>query len=361
MVRVTALAPYPSPAPSTYFRLAQFVDPLATRGVALAVEPFVTPTEYEAMYSADRWRRAQLVRDGWRRRAQAIDARTLGQVVLIQRELAPLGGRALLTRLIERRRSLVFDFDDAVYLASPGSEPLLRWVRNPERDTADLCRAADAVWSGNDELARFARGHGCARMQVVPTVVDTHLYRARSGAGSEPPVVGWVGSHTSLPYFESLYPVLAALKKRIDFRLRVVCNQRPAPPPADLELEFEAWRPARRVTAVQAFDIGLYPVADDPWARGKCGLKAIEYGACAVPVVCPPVGVLSKVVTDEVTGLHVREEVDWSRHLERLLRKPESRRRMGQAGRRRVEEHYSVAAVVERMAADLKALAGEGS
>jgi len=361
MVRVSAFAPYPSPAPSTYFRLEQFVGPLAARGVELEILPFVGPDRYETLYSIDRWQRARVLRDGWRRRAGTIERGALAPIVLVQRELAPLGAHALLARLIEANRALVFDFDDAVYLPSPGGERLLRWVKHPERDTAALCRAADAVWSGNTELDRFAQRQGSSATKVVPTVVDTDLYRPREGTPAGLPVIGWVGSHTSLPYLESLYPALSALKRRVGFRLRVVCNQPPAAPPADLDLDFEAWRPERRVAAVQGFDIGVYPVVDDAWARGKCGLKAIEYGACGIPVVCPPVGVLSEVVTDEVTGLHVREEQDWVRHLERLLRDTAIRRRFGRAGRERVERGYSVHSVVDRMATDLKVLSPEGS
>lgn len=379
-MRVTAFAPYPSPGPSTYFRLEQYVTPLAQRGIQLEIQPFLTSADYEQLYSSGPARRLRILLDGLRRRSAALERLDTGAVVVVQRELVPLFGSRFLTRLARARRRIVYDFDDAVYLTGPGSDPFLGLLRSPSRRASALCRAADAVWPGNQELAAFAarvRGSGHA-IEVVPTVVDTHVYRPGSARGRlqasvgdhpdregsaedvdrSPPVLGWVGSHTSLPYLDSLFPVLVELRRRVAFRLRVVCNHPPDHPPPALNVEYVRWAPEHRVSALLDFDIGLYPVGDDPWTRGKCGLKAIEYGACALPVVCNPVGVLREIVRHRDTGLHAGSGRQWIEGLQRLIENPGLRRDMGVRARSWIEQRYSVDVLVERWVERLRALAG---
>ncbi len=355
-------APYPSPAPSTYFRIEQFRAPLRARGLDLEVHPFVLPEEYGVLYTAGRATRAGILARGWSRRLRLLRRLRPGDVVMVQRELAPACAGPLLTQLRASGAAWTYDFDDAVYLASPGGERMLRRLKHPAAATTALCGAADAVWPGNDALADFAiRVRGAdTEVQVLPTVVDTDLYTPRPQAPAEDglPVIGWVGSHTTLPYLEGLFPMLSRLAQRVGFRLRVVCNQRPAAPPPDpLRLEFEHWTPERRVEALGCFDCGIYPVPDDEWARGKCGLKALEYGACGIPTVCPPVGVLPQVVRDGVTGHLVRTDDEWVDALTSLLTDRAARGRMGAAARRHVGQHYAVRVWVDDLAGRLRSLA----
>ncbi|MEZ4415142.1 MAG: glycosyltransferase family 4 protein [Gemmatimonadota bacterium] len=359
-MRVVAFAPYPERGPSTWFRLAQFRTALEQRGVDLQLEPFLTDSDYLDLYGgASEPARVGLLLRAWRRRWHRIGLLRSDEVVVVQRELAPLGGHLLLRRLRPRPGGLVYDFDDALYLSGPGRHRLAALLRRPGRATDDLCRTADQVFAGNATLAehaREARGSG-EGVRVVPTVVDAGRYRPAPKPPSDGrAVVGWVGSHTALPYLEGLYSHLAAVASEHPFRFRVVCNRPPATPPAPLELEFEQWTPERRVACVQELDIGLYPVTDDAWSRGKCGLKAIEYMACGLPVVCSPVGVLKEMVQDGVSGVHARDGVEWRQALLTLLRDPERQRSLGRAGRSRVETHYSIEAVIDDWVENLQAL-----
>ncbi|MBW3534381.1 MAG: glycosyltransferase family 4 protein [Gemmatimonadetes bacterium] len=350
-MRVTAFAPYPPEGPSTRFRLTQLAAPLSERGLDLRVLPFVTADLYPLLRRRGAVRKVSLLVGGLGRRAREIAAVSPDGVALVHRELAPLLNRALLRRLRGTGAPLVFDFDDAVYLPSPGAHPLLGPLRHPEAVTRAFCRAAAAVMAGNEHLAawaREARGGGPG-VHVVPTVVDTDRFRPRPAdeRAPGPPRVGWVGSHTSLPYLEALDPVLEDLRAHRRFDLVVVANRAPR---MRAEHTFVPWTPEGEVDQVRGLDVGLYPLPDDPWARGKCGFKAIQYMACGVPVVASPVGVLRDLVSPGETGFLADGPGAWKEGVARLLDDAAGRRAMGARGRERVVRSYSLASQVDAVA-----------
>ena len=360
-MRVTAYAPIPATGPSTRYRLAQLAGPLAERGVRLRIDPFFDEEAQARAYGRGIVAKAALLGGGLVRRVRTVGGAD-ADVALVHRELAPALNGLLLRRLAGSGRPMVFDFDDAIWLRAPGGDPLVRLVRRPEAATAAFCRAAVAVMAGNEHLARWAREArgGPEGVHVVPTVVDTDRFRPGSagrGRGG-PPVVGWVGSHTTLPYLEALDPVLARVRARSPFRLVVVADR---PPTLRTEHEFVAWTPEREVESVRELDVGLYPLPDDPWTRGKCGFKAIQYMACGVPVVASPVGVLQDLVTPGETGFLAADDDAWEAALERLLGDPAARRGLGARARERVVAGWSVAAVIDGVAAILRSAAATGA
>lgn len=409
-MRVIAFAPYPDTAPSTGYRLAQFREPLARLGVRLEILSFVDPGDYSVLYEAGLARKVRVLVAGLRRRFAELGRVGAGaEVVVVHRELAPLLNRVLLGRLRRSGVPYIFDFDDAVYLPPRGGDRLLRLLRRRGADTVLLCRHAACVLAGNGHLGAFARaargggfgaavggvvevrgaagGRGQGAMEgeggfggkaervregegggggggviVFPTVVDTERFRPRGGGwewGAGVPVVGWVGTHTTLPYLTGLYAVLGEVAKRVRFRLLVVANRCP-PVPDGVELEFAAWRKEDEVRYFHAMDVGLYPLREDEWALGKCGLKAIQYLACGVPCVASSVGVLPEMVRPGETGMLARTPGEWVHALERLLADGELRARMGAAGRALVVERYSVQAVVGTLAGVLQGVGARG-
>ncbi len=400
-MRVVAYAPYPIEGPSTRFRLAQFVEPLGERGVELMIEPFFSPGEYAALYDGTAaGRRAAILFGAWRRRAQALGRVGDADAVLVHRELAPLGSRRLLRALRRSGRPLAYDFDDAVYLRARGGHPALQLMRRPAASVRSLCRAADLVMAGNAHLAAFARraragsrvpersggsgGAGAAdgqveafaperadpAVRVVPTVIDTVRYapparrhgrgtdRAEGddGSGRTVPTIGWIGTHSTLPYLESLLPALARLQRSREVRVLVVCNR---PPQArhGARIEFRPWQADAEVDYLHDMSVGVYPLPDDPWTRGKCGFKAIQYMACGVPVVASPVGVLPEILDHGGAGLLATDEAEWCGAIERLLDDDALRDTLARKGRERVVARYSVTAMAERMAELLTRLA----
>jgi len=270
-------------------------------------------------------------------------------VAYVYREAA-LGGPVWVERAVARRLPVVYDFDDAIYLpAASAANARMGFLKDPGK-AAMLCRLAAHVTVGNHHLATFARRHA-RQVTVIPSTIDTEHYVPRPRAAAARPVIGWTGSPTTLPYLESMLPALRRLKTRMDFELHVIGGRLED---KALDVRCIHWDVASEVDDLRAFDVGLMPLADDEWARGKCGMKALQYMALGIPPVVSPVGVNTTIVRDGVNGMHASTDDEWVARLEALGRDPALRARLGLEARRTVENEYSAAVHAPRMAQVLR-------
>jgi glycosyltransferase involved in cell wall biosynthesis len=333
----------PGRVPSQRFRFEQYVPFLAEHGLTTTFAPLIHPDEYAVMYG-----RKGLPRKAW------IGLRGVGQrvrdllrlrdfdIVVVQREAIQLG-TALFERATARARPrLVFDFDDAIWLPNASSaNSRLAWLKNADK-TSRIIEAADMVFAGNDYLADYARQFNTA-VHVVPTTIDTEQYvPAAQEEHREPLTIGWSGSITTMEHFKPFVPVLKRVKDRLGARVRFELIGDPTYREPELGIVGREWSAATEVDDLRRFDIGVMPLPDDEWSRGKCGLKGLQYMALAIPTVMSPVGVNSKIITDGQNGLLASSEDEWVDSLTRLVESADLRLRLGQAGRRTVEESYSV-------------------
>lgn len=296
----------------------------------------------------------------WRlcRQAAAVDV-----VVVLRKTFTP-PLRILLRRAARR---LVFDFDDAVFLRPDGSDAGSRGKRFEAMAT--MC---DQIWAGNDYLAEHARRFN-PQVTVLPTVVDPSRYAggASNGGTGVSPIQSdddrrdarptkdagpttetldlvWIGSQSNRPYLESVLPVFESLIDDVPtLRLKIIADFTLAS--HRLPIVAEPWSAATEAAALRAAHIGVAPLPDDAWTRGKCGLKSLQYMAAALPVVATDVGAHRDIIVDGETGLLVSSDNDWRRAIVRLVRSPEARAAMGHAGRARVESAFSIDAVAPRM------------
>ncbi len=357
-MRVTAIATHPEVSPSTRFRIHQFREALASRGIELRYDFLFGVDEYGRLRSGGGVaRRARELMGALGARMRRLESADLGDVVWVSRDLAPIGAGRILACLRDRGVPLVADFDDAVFLPPAGGSRWLGPLRRPGRAFADLCRASSVVLAGSSYLAEAARGAvGIDKpvdVRILPTVVDTGRYRPVNRRNSPALTIGWVGSHSTLPYLWTRRAVFQELAREVPFALRVVSDS-PPPPIPGVDVEFQRWTPATEVSAFHGIDLGVYPLPDDAWSRGKCGLKAIQYGACGVPVVASPVGVLREVVVPEETGLWADSDREWVGAMKRILGDPAAIERMGRNARAWVEERYSLAAALPVLEAGLR-------
>jgi glycosyltransferase involved in cell wall biosynthesis len=241
-------------------------------------------------------------------------------------------------------RLLVYDFDDAVFLRDSYALKRLPSARRRWRFSA-MVRAADVVVAGNtflrDQASRWTDTH---RVHAVPTCVDSARYptanHVRAGDGVE---LIWVGSSSTLRGLERARPLLEHIGRcRPGLSLKLVCDR-------FLQLRHLAvvpcaWSAAGETAALATADIGVSWVPDDLWSRGKCGLKILQYMAAGLPVVANPVGVQAELVRPGETGFLAETPDQWAEAVGRLASDPELCRRLGQAGRRLVEDKFSVAA-----------------
>lgn len=361
-MKVLVLCSYPAESAATRLRVLQHTDELARRGIELETRPFIDAATFAQLYDRSAWlstaRRLGIA--GLRRAGDVVRARSV-DVVLVQRE-AMLFGPPLIEQLcsVFGKVPIVLDLDDATYVSyvSPTYGRLGQLLKWPGK--ADwLIRHATLVTCGNPVIADHVAALGTPA-RLVPTVVDTERYAPASGRANEegPPMLGWVGSYSTYPYLAELFPTLAKLASEVPFRLVVVGAGQPVPSIPGVFIESREWRLDREISDFQSFDVGLYPIGDGSWAAGKSGLKAIEYMSVGVPYVATPVGGAADLGDPGVTHLFASTPEEWHEALGDLLRDPVRRREMGEEGRRHVLRNYTVAQVVDELAAALFEAAG---
>jgi glycosyltransferase involved in cell wall biosynthesis len=348
-MKVLALASYPIEAAATRYRLNQFIEPLAKHDITLTVHPFLNSKLFSRLYEHKSWPRTVmgLAKSALLRLRVVIAARN-ADVVLIQRE-AMMFGPPLIEWLITRglKRPMVLDLDDATYVSytSPtygGLGSALKWFSK----TDDLIKWATIVTCGNRSISDYVSSKG-ARARIIPTVVDTDVFcPAPSSSTNNPVVLGWIGTHSTFPYLESIFPVLSKLAENYEFRLKIVGAGRPEVTIPRVAIENRKWNLADEVRDFQSIDVGLYPIEPNlysgKWAFGKSGFKAVQYMAVGVPYVATPVGGSAEIGEAGLTHLFATTDDEWYRALETLIVDSRRRREMGAAGRRHVIEHFGL-------------------
>jgi glycosyltransferase involved in cell wall biosynthesis len=337
-VRVLVLLPYPTNrVPGQRFRIEQWAAHLEREGLSLTFSSFLSAADMAVLYSRGRnLAKATATMRAYLGRIRVFRHLTSYDVAFVHREAAMLGS-ALLERFLSHRLPFVLDFDDSIYLPSANTvNPWTAWLRHSGKTEA-LCRLARHVTVGNETLATFARSHSQA-VTVVPTTIDTDAYAVRARPDNPRPVLGWSGSLTTLPYLSAMRETLLRLRERIDFVLRVMGGELSIP---GLDVRSRPWRAETEVEDLRELDVGIMPLPDDPWTRGKCGLKALQYMALGIPAVVSPVGVNTDIVRHGVNGYHATSPEEWIEGMGRLLADGALRARLGREARRTVEERYS--------------------
>jgi glycosyltransferase involved in cell wall biosynthesis len=360
-IRVLALSPIPEEGAGCRFRIAQFVPYLEAHGFSVTLRTLFTARFFNLVYQRGQYVRKAIAFVPLAIR-HALSLRDVGRfdVVFLYREMFPIGP-AVTERVMSRRGwpPVIFDFDDAIFLPSVSdANRVIATLKQPSKTATIISRVAHVI-VGNEYLASYARRFSQA-VTTIPTCVDTDRYvprtvRALGNGGEVVPVIGWIGSPTTAPFLRALYRVFTRLSVRHRFVLRV-SGAGEAIAIDGVTVENAPWSLEREVALFNTCDIGVYPLPDDEWSRGKCGFKAIEFMACGVPVVASPVGVNREIVEDGVNGFLASSEAEWADRLERLLTDATLRRRFAAEGRRTVEDRYSLRTNAPRLAETLRAV-----
>jgi glycosyltransferase involved in cell wall biosynthesis len=321
--------------PASRFRVLQYLPHLEAAGWRVAHRPnrpsrYWKPPLRPLKVFAGAARHLSRRRDI--RDAAAYDA------VLLNRDLLK-GDIAWEKRLFARNRNVVFDFDDAIFLGQKRQDHI-GWI----------CAEARWVTAGNDYLADFARRF-TDRVTVLPTVVETDRYLLRSALEQDMagPVetrrvrVGWLGSDLSIR--ETLFvhwEMIARLQQKLDFDLVICSWPRPKPPSNVVRWRFVPWSPSTEEEIAREIDIGIMPLVDNEYQRGKCGLKLLQYMAAGLPVIASTIGVNGSIVEHGTSGYLAGDEAAWLDALAALIGSADLRRRFGEAGRRRCEADFAL-------------------
>jgi glycosyltransferase involved in cell wall biosynthesis len=342
-IKIGALIPYPiNIAPGQRYRIEQWAHHLGEVGIEVEMLPFATDELMQLLHQPGKQiAKAFALAKCFARRAWLLTKLQRYDAIYLFRT-ASIVGPAVLERFLSMLgRPVIFDFDDAIYLLhTTAANRYFGWLKFPGK-TATICGLSSHVVVGNSYLADYARQFN-SQVSIIPSSVDVDRYQASSEARNPDRriVVGWTGSSTSQTHLEWFTPVLWGLAAQREVEIRVISDREPVLP--GVPYVWQGWSAASEVADMQPFDIGIMPMPDDQWARGKCSMKALLYMALGIPTICSAIGMNCEVIQHGENGLLARTNEEWLDGLKALIDDAALRQRLGAAGRRTIENQYSM-------------------
>lgn len=340
-LRLLVLAPYPlDTAPNQRFRFEQYLPTFQSLGWRVAVRSLLTGREHALMARRGHvLAKASFIARGLVRRVADLAATRRYDTVLIVREAFPIGP-AVIERLVRRlAHHVVFDFDDAIWLPAVSRENrIAAWLKHPMK-THGIVSLVDRVIAGNAYLADYAR-QSAREVVVIPTTIDTDAYQPPERPKRGSPVLGWSGSRTTSDYLDALAEPLRRVQSELGVDILTIGA--PEWRAEGLRVEARPWSSSTEVALLRELDVGLMPLTDDPWSRGKCGLKALQYMAMRSVAIVSPIGVNNEIIRHGVNGLHAVTNEGWYAMIRKACTDADARQRLGDNARTTVEDRYSV-------------------
>lgn len=334
------LTKYDRKGASSRYRSLQYFPRLERENINCSYEPLFSNEYLETFYETGE-RPFMLVLRSYIRRLWNLLRVHEYDIIIIEKELLPYTP-ALFERLLARLQTpYIVDYDDAIFHNYDLSDnPIIRRLLGRKIDV--VMRGADAVVVGNEYLASRAKEAGASRIEIIPTVIDFEKYSHAPPTEEHPFTIGWIGSPTTAQYIEKIAPALRKICEKRDTRVVLVGSGAIELP--GVPVKIREWSEETEIDDIASFDVGIMPLTDTPWERGKCGFKLIQYMACGKPVVASPVGVNAEIVEDGYNGFHAESEAEWIESLGRLADDIELAIQMGERGRQIVENQYNLAA-----------------
>lgn len=355
--KILILTRYGRLGASSRVRFLLYVPWLERMGIECTVSPLFDDNQLAERYRENRYVFSSMLRS-YARRVLLLWQKRSFDLIWIEKEALPWFP-ARCERWLLRGVPYVLDYDDAIFHNYDlHSFAVVRRFLGKRID--HIMAGARLVLAGNIYLAQRANKAGAPWVEIMPTVIDLDRYSVKRFLSEhpEPLRIVWIGSPSTTRYLDLLYEPLAELSRRFTIQLRVIGGHEFSIP--GLDIEFVPWSEETEAASIQACDIGVMPLLDSPWERGKCGYKLIQYMACGLPVVASPVGVNSEIVHIGENGYLADTNETWVDALDKLLSDAMLRHQMGAAGRKRVEEEYCIQRVAPRMAELLRTAGKEG-
>lgn len=352
-MNILFIVPYPTEGPSNRFRVEQYLPFLKKEGIEYRVRPFFSSRFYKILY-----KRGFLIKKSiffiisFLRRMLDIISACRYDIVFIHREVFPFGSfMESFLRLFSKK--IIYDFDDAIFLPNVSDSNRLIEAFKDVTKTEKIIRSSSHVIAGNIFLKNYA-ARSNKNVSVLPTPIDTDIYIPNSDRRYGTSVtMGWIGSVTTLKYLDIIADVFAdILTKYVDVKLSVIGGTWRGV--NSTKVICKDWQLDSEIRDLQSFDIGIMPLKNDAWAKGKCAFKIIEYMSVGIPVVASAVGMNNEVIQDGINGFLATGESDWQRKLSLLIENPDLRLAMGMAGRKAVEEKYSLKVNAPKLISILK-------
>lgn len=346
--KILFLVPYPlGQSPSQRFRFEQYLDLLRQADFHVDVQSFLDSKNWRFFFtSGNLSRKVIALATGFSKRVRSIFFAYRYDYIFIHREATPIGPPVfewIYSRVLQKK--IIYDFDDAIWLTDRNNESLFIRTSKWRSKIGLICKWSYRVACGNDYLLEFAKKY-TDRAVLIPTTIDPvglhnpELYRNEK-VGAKSVVIGWTGSHSTLKYLEDAVDILRHVEMMFPHIQYVVIADRK--PTLNLSrMQFIPWNANSEIPDLMRFDIGIMPLPDDIWTRGKCGFKALQYMALKIPAVASPVGVNNKIIDHGKTGFLCSNDEEWLNALSKLIQDQSLRAQMGESGRQKVIDSYSV-------------------
>lgn len=334
----------PERSPGQRFRFEQYIPYFEQHGFECTYSFIISEKDDKIFYSKGHYfgkflilLKSIFVRYADLRKAKNFD------IIYIYREALMLGSTWFEKRFKKKGVKIILDYDDAIWLPDvSNANSNLSWLKKPEK-TITIAKLADAIFAGNKFLADFGAQYN-SKSLVVPTTLNTAIYNANlhTRVKSETICIGWTGSLTTLKHFELAIPFFKILFEKYGnkVRFKMIAD---IPYLTDVvEVDFCKWSKENEVKDLMDIDIGIMPLPDNKWAKGKCGFKGLQYMALGIPSVMSPVGVNTEIIDDGKNGFLADTQNEWVEKLSLLIESEELRNKLGEQGRITVENNFSV-------------------
>lgn len=335
--------------PASRFRIIQYKEPLSKEKIELQLRFYTPLRDKDPTHLMRRLKRITGINE-WR---IANTLKSIARLPLIIQQFSfdiIWQNRLLLPyhRFFEKKyiKPFAFDYDDAI------------WLNEGEKQVAYAISKADVVFAGNEYLAGFGKKYN-KNIHIIPTAVDTDiLYPLNKPAGLF--TIGWIGSRSNLPYLEIIrQPLLDFLTMNNDARLVIISTEKPLNFNFDNNrIIFQSWQPDKENEMINEFSVGIMPLTDDNYTRGKCSYKMLQYMACGKPVIVSPVGMNSKLLSESDIGFAATSKEDWLKALISVKNDPQLSEALGKNGTTLVESSYSVKKYAPVIAACFRKISG---
>lgn len=345
-VDLLVLSRYGPLGASSRIRIYQYLPYLRAAGLNVDVCALFDDAYVRARNDDEKRPAATSVITAYLQRLAIVLAKPRAKALWIEYEALPWLPFTLEGRLYASGLPVIVDYDDAIFHRYDSHAN--RFVRRVlGSKIARIMRAATLVVAGNDYLAQYAREAGVQRIEMLPSVIDLARYRQRTTFDDREFVIGWVGSRATTPYLRRLQSVLQTLAAQRPVRLVNVGGSPWSMP--GVRVDNLPWSESTEVEDMLQFDVGVMPLPDEPWTRGKCGFKLIQYMGCALPTIASPVGANATIVEHDVTGFLAATADEWAQALRSLAASPALRRTLGRRGYAKAAREYSLEATAPRL------------
>ena len=329
-------------APGQRYRFEQYFSYLGDNGVVCDLKNIISEADDKILYSHGNYLKKALIGLKSLRKRKG-DLKSIGQydLVVVFREAILTSSIFFEKRLVKSGVPVLFDFDDAIWVkdVSKGNQRL-SFLKNPDK-IKKILPLVSHVSAGNSYLKEFALKYNKS-VSIIPSTIDTDKYKEIEDLKKGPVTIGWVGSHTTIKHFETIVPVLIKLKEKYKEKIAFKVIGDPGYYNSDLDIKGLAWDNKKEVEFFNMLDIGVMPLPEDEWTKGKCGMKGLLYMSVNKPAVMSSVGMNSEIIANGINGFLADTPEEWFDVLSKLIEDENLRKTIGLAGRKTVEEKYSM-------------------